>query len=227
MLLTLGLDLGSKNTLISDRKGSIIYSDLSLAAFDRKRGTLIACGSDAEKLQSRSDTAVTGFMERGMVADIRPASAMLEHIFKKLSRPALIKPDVTAAIPSGLNDTACRALSECLRLAGAHRVSLVPATLAAAAGLDLDLSEKTAVAVISHDSASISVINSGSECAFRTVYCGFRDFDDALIQRFFYIRALFNRTAHVGFASFRSLWAYLLARFTIILLEYFLCLRVL
>ncbi|QVK19673.1 rod shape-determining protein (plasmid) [Mycoplasmatota bacterium] len=81
----IGIDLGTKNTLVYINGRGIIFNEPSMVAFDRETNKMIAIGHKANDMlgKEHGKIKVTKPLEGGVIADLNATEVILESIFKK------------------------------------------------------------------------------------------------------------------------------------------------
>ena len=100
--LRIGIDLGTKNTVIYVAGKGIVLSDSSVVAFDEEYKNIIAMGKDAEKMLEKNPETVKVVcpLRDGVVSDIAITEKMLTYYLKKICRFRIFKPSVIVCTPS-------------------------------------------------------------------------------------------------------------------------------
>ena len=92
MILTkdIGIDLGTENTLICDRKGRILIREPSVVAVDVKSRRVLATGNEAKAMIGRTPGSIIAVkpLQDGVIADFDMTADMLCIIlFTDLQKP--------------------------------------------------------------------------------------------------------------------------------------------
>ncbi len=161
----MGLDLGTANTRICTKGGSILLRSSSVIAVTEKTHAIIATGSEAKTMIGRTPHTVLAArpVKHGMVESIELASLMLGDFFTRLGATSVFRrPSILLAIPCGTGENDKRALEDACFEAGASMVELVEKPIAAAFGAGIRVASPgsgmlvdigagtTGVSVISH-----------------------------------------------------------------------------
>lgn len=137
----LGIDLGTINTLISDR-GEIVLHEPTVVAIDIDELKIVDVGQSAREMDGRVPEIieVTRPLRDGVIADFEVTHRMLGHFIEKVCGPArLFKPRVMITVPLGVTSVESRAVHEAALQAGCREVFLIQEPLAAAIGVGLPI----------------------------------------------------------------------------------------
>ena len=139
----LGISLGTSNVMIYvDGKG-IMVREPSVVALDRNNGKVLQVGAAAHNMLGRTPGNVVAMhpIKGGVVADHGTTVKLLQILFSKLSPRSFLspKPRVIITVPSGITEVEERTIINAAIEAGARRVYLMEAPLAAALGAGLDI----------------------------------------------------------------------------------------
>lgn len=112
---TMGVDLGTANTLIYTKENGIIVREPSLVARHKKTGRILAVGSEAKQMEGRTPDFLETLhpLRDGVIADFDVTAAMLRIFLKKhfvgvnLFSPRLLSafPAVSQPWNAGLSST--------------------------------------------------------------------------------------------------------------------------
>ena len=127
MILTrdIGIDLGTENTLICDRKGRIIIREPSVVAVDVKSRRVLATGNKAKAMIGRTPGSIVAVkpLNDGVIADFDMTADMLhDFIYRSSKRSFFTKTRVVISVPSGVTEVERRAVEDAVRAAGAQDV---------------------------------------------------------------------------------------------------------
>ena len=158
MILTkdIGIDLGTENTLICDRKGRILIREPSVVAVDVKSRRVLATGNEAN----------------GVIADFDMTADMLHNFIYRSSKTSMFtKTRVVITVPSGVTEVERRAVEDAARAAGAQEVELIEEPMAAALGAGLPVFEASGSMVvdIGGGTCDVAVMSLGGIAARKSV----------------------------------------------------------
>ena len=137
----IALDIGTDTLRITKKGSAQIIEEPSIVAVDRDNGTLRAAGQDALALQEEIPQHILPLrpLEKGCITNYKMAQYLLQHLLQKAYRSRLKKPNLLLCVPTQLSQVQARAFVDVGLSIGAKRVHLLPSPLAAAAGLNLDI----------------------------------------------------------------------------------------
>lgn len=140
-----GIDLGTSNTVISEKGKGIVLSEPTVVAVDRTTGDLLAAGAEALAMVGRTPEHVDVIspLRDGAVASFDLTSRMLQMFMKKVQgRKAVLRgAQVIISVPCGITGVQKRAAEETVVLKGSQRAVTVEEPLAAAIGAGLPIHE--------------------------------------------------------------------------------------
>jgi len=141
---SLGMDLGTANTLIY-KKGKGIVLDLpSVIAVSKKSNKVLSVGDEAKRMLGKTPQNILAIrpMQDGVIADFDITRKMVE-CFLLMVQPqrTIIGPKLIIGVPSRATKVEKRALVDIAKELGARKVYLVAEAVAAAIGADLPISE--------------------------------------------------------------------------------------
>ena len=170
----LGIDLGTENTLICDRKGRIIIREPSVVAVDVKTRRVLATGNEAKAMIGRTPGSIIAVkpLKDGVIADFDMTADMLHSFIYRSSKTSVFsKTRVVITVPSGVTEVERRAVEDAARAAGAQEVELIEEPMAAALGAGLPVFEATGSMIvdIGGGTCDIAVISLGGIAARKSV----------------------------------------------------------
>ena len=139
----LGVDLGTSNVRIYvDGKG-VIAREPSVVAVDKNTGKILQVGAAARNMLGRTPGNVVAMspLKDGVISDHEMTVKMLQILFRSVSKSSLFtpKPRVIVSVPSSITEVEERTVINAAIEAGARRVYLIEAPLAAALGANLEI----------------------------------------------------------------------------------------
>jgi len=189
----LGIDLGTTTVLISSRGRGIILREPSVVAIDKTSGKLLAAGLAAQRMLGRTPGNIVAIrpLRAGAISDYDMTERMLSELVRKASSFGLFKPRVIISVPSGISEVEERAVIDAGIAAGARRVYLIEAPLAAAIGAGLDISRPDGHMVIDigGGTTDAAVLSLGGVVVSDSIKFGGESFDEELVK---YIRRRHN-----------------------------------
>lgn len=182
-----GIDLGSSNTVIYQRKKGIVLREPSVIAIDTRTDEVVACGRDAQDMVGKTpeNIIVIKPVANGAVADLPACAAMIKYFMHKILKGVSIrKPRVIISVPASLTDVERRAVEDAAKQAGISSVSLFEAPMAAALGADLPVgaAKGSFILNIGAGVSEAAVIALGDIVSSAGSKVGSSDIDTALIS---------------------------------------------
>ena len=180
----IGIDLGTANTVICDKKGRIIIREPSVVAVDVKTKRVLATGDEAKTMIGRTPGSIIAVrpLQDGVIADFDMTSDMLRSFIYRSSRRNLFtRTRVVVSVPSGVTEVERRAVEDAVRSAGAQDVELIEESMAAAIGAGLPVFEATGSMIVDIG-GGVAVISLGGIAASRSIKVGGDAFDEAIVN---------------------------------------------
>lgn len=183
----IGIDLGTSNTIICDKKGRIIIREPSVVAVDVKSKRVLATGDEAKAMIGRTPGSIIAVrpLQDGVIADFDMTSDMLRSfIYRSSKRSLFTRTRVVVSIPSDVTEVERRAVEDAVRSAGAQDVELIDEPMAAALGVGLPVYDATGSMVvdIGGGTCDVAVISLCGIAACKSIKVGGDAFDEAIIN---------------------------------------------
>jgi len=189
----IGIDLGTTSVLVSTRGKGVILREPSVVAMDKNTGRLLNVGMAAQRMLGRTPGNVVAIrpMRDGAISDYDMTERMLRELVHKALSFSMLKPRIIISVPSGITEVEERAVIDAGVTAGARKVYLMEAPLAAAIGAGLDIAKPEGHMVIDAGGGTtdIAVLSLSGVVESTSLKAGGDAFDDALIK---YIRRKHN-----------------------------------
>lgn len=186
MPVDLGIDLGTANTLIYDKKQGIILNEPSMVVRSRKNSQVLAIGNDADEMIGRTPDGVQVVrpIRNGVITSFQGTVALLKYVIKKAAKSPVAKVRVVISVPCCITEVERRAVTEAARNAGAREVYVIEEPLAAAIGSGIDISEPHGSMVVNVGAgiAEVAVISLGGVVVSHSVRTAGEAFDNAIMQ---------------------------------------------
>ena len=147
----LALDLGTATVQGAVTGQGVVLREPSLAAADRQTGQVLAVGQAAREMLDRTPGGFAALrpIQGGVVTDSGVVQAMVQTFWKKALGKGLGKPRLLLSVPTGISPVEERALMDAALQAGAGKVFLMEAPLAAALGAGRDIHQPEGQLVVS------------------------------------------------------------------------------
>lgn len=183
----IGIDLGTSNTIICDKKGRVIIREPSVVAVDVKTKRVLATGDEAKAMIGRTPGSIVAVkpLQSGVIADFDMTADMLRSfIYRSSKRSLFTRTKVVISIPSDVTEVERRAVEDAVRSAGAQDVELIAEPMAAALGVGLPVFDATGSMVvdIGGGTCDIAVTSLGGIAACKSIKIGGDALDEAIIN---------------------------------------------
>ena len=190
----IGIDLGTSNTRVADKKGHIIINEPSVVAVDVKLKRVLATGNEAKNMIGRTPGSIVAVrpMRAGVIADFDMTADMLHDFMdRSTSRNVFTKTRVVVSVPSDVTEVERRAVEDAVRSAGAQEVELIEQSMAAALGAGLPVYEATGSMIIDigGGTTDIAVLSLGGIACCNSIKVGGEAMDDSIVT---YMRKTHN-----------------------------------
>lgn len=192
----LGVDLGTKNTLVYVADKGIVINEPSVVAINKRTNEILEVGEAAKKMVGKTPghiEAVKPLVE-GIISDFEVTEKMLKYFINKVHTEnftLISRPRVVIGIPLDLTEVEKKAVEDAAKSAGARKVYLIEEAMAAAIGARLPVTEATATMIvdIGGGTTEIAVISLGGVVTWKSLKSAGNEFDNDIIE---YIREEFN-----------------------------------
>ncbi|MFR5874897.1 MAG: rod shape-determining protein [Eubacterium sp.] len=183
----IGIDLGTSNTLVADKKGHIVINEPSVVAVDVKSKRVLATGNEAKEMIGRTPGSIVAVrpIRDGVIADFDMTADMLhDFIYRSSKRSMFTKTRVVICVPSGVTEVERRAVEDAAHSAGAQDVELIEEPMAAALGAGLPVFEATGSMIvdIGGGTCDVAVVSLGGIASCKSVKVGGDAFDEAIVN---------------------------------------------
>lgn len=192
----LGIDLGTKNTLVYVEKKGITINEPSVVAVNSRTTEILEIGREAKKMVGKNPSHIQTVkpLVDGVISDFEVTEKMLKYFIKKVHNEnfaLLPRPRVIIGIPLDVTEVEKKAVEDAARSAGARKVYLVEEVMAAAIGARLPVMDATAnmIVDIGGGTTDIAVISLGGVVSWKSLRFAGNELDNNIIE---YIREEFN-----------------------------------
>lgn len=192
----MGIDLGSKSTLIITKDKGIVINEPSVVAINTRTDEVIAVGNDAAKMFGKTPAHIIAIhpLIGGVISDFEVTEKMLKHFIDKVHSENFTlvpRPRVVIGIPLDITEVEKKAVEDATKSAGAREILLVETAMAAAIGARLPVLDATAnmIVDIGGGTTEIAVISLGGVVTWKTLRLSGSQFDSDIVQ---YAREEFN-----------------------------------
>jgi rod shape-determining protein MreB and related proteins len=192
----LGIDLGTKNTLVYTSDKGIVINEPSVVAVNMRTDEVLAVGEEAKKMIGKTPAHIQAIkpLVDGVISDFEVTEKMLKYFIDKAHGESFVlvpRPRVVIGIPLDITEVERKAVEDAAKSAGARHVFLVEESMAAAIGARLPVVESTATMVvdIGGGTTEIAVISLGGVVTWKSLRLAGNELDNNIIE---YIREEFN-----------------------------------
>ena len=192
----LGIDLGTKNTLVYTADKGIVINEPSVVAVNSRTDEILAVGEEAKRMVGKTPGHIQAIkpLVDGVISDFEVTEKMLKYFIDKVhaeSFTLIPRPRVIIGIPLDITEVEKKAVEDAALSAGARQVHLIEESMAAAIGARLPVSDPTATMIvdIGGGTTEIAVISLGGIVASASVRIGGNRFDASISE---YVRRKYN-----------------------------------
>ncbi len=189
----IGIDLGTATVAVAVRGKGIITREPSVVAMDKNTGRLLKVGAAAQRMLGRTPGNIVAIhpLQGGVISDFDMTERMVRELLRKVTSFSLLKPRVVVSVPSGITEVEERAVIDAGIRAGARKVYLMEAPVAAAmgAGVDISKAEGHMVVDVGAGTTDIAVVSLSGVVQSESIKTAGDAFDEAIIK---YIRKKHN-----------------------------------
>lgn len=194
---SLGIDLGTANTLVFLRNKGVIVNEPTVVAINNETNDIVAVGNEARNMIGRTPGSITVVrpMKDGVIAEYDTTAVMMKYYLQQAreKRGGLFstKPSVVVCVPSGITKVEERAVIDATKAAGAREAFAIAEPFAAALGADLPVWEPTGSMVvdIGGGTTEVAVISLGGIVTSNSINEAGNKMDRSIIH---YIRQAYN-----------------------------------
>lgn len=181
---SIGIDLGTANTLIYVKGKGIVLKEPSVVAL--RRNKVLAVGEEAKRMIGRTpaEIVIVRPIKHGVIANFDIAKVMLQHFLSKIyrRRSILFPLDVVISVSLSATEIEKRAVLEALKQAGAKNAFLIENSLAGAMGVNLPVEENSAnmIVDIGGGTSEAAVISLGGIVSKQSIRIGGDEMNEAI-----------------------------------------------
>ncbi|MBI4089893.1 MAG: rod shape-determining protein [Candidatus Kerfeldbacteria bacterium] len=192
----MGIDLGTKNTLVYIKDKGIVINEPSVVAVNTRTDQILAVGEEARLMVGKTPSHIVAIrpLMSGVISDFEVTERMLRHFIDRVHREVLSflsRPRVVIGIPLGVTEVERKAVEDATLHAGAREVFLIEEPMAAAIGARLPIQDASGNMVVDMGGGTteIAVISLGGIVSWRSLRVAGNELDQNIIQ---YAREHFN-----------------------------------
>jgi len=192
----LGIDLGTKNTLVYTSEKGIVINEPSVVAINMRTDEILAVGEEARKMVGKTPAHIQAIkpLVDGVISDFEITEKMIKYFIDKVHSESFTlvpRPRVVIGIPLDITEVEKKAVEDAVKSAGARQVFLIEESMAAAIGARLPIAEAIATMVvdIGGGTTEIAVISLGGVVTWKSLRLAGNELDNNIIE---YVREEFN-----------------------------------
>lgn len=192
----LGIDLGTKNTVVYTGDKGIIINEPSVVAVNVRTEEILAVGEEASRMVGKTPGHIQAVkpLVDGVISDFEVTEKMLRYFIDKAhsgSFTLIPRPRVVIGVPLDITEVEKKAVEDAVKSAGARQAFLIEESMAAAIGARLPVAEPTAnmIVDIGGGTTEISVISLGGVVTWKSMRLAGNSLDSTITQ---YIREEFS-----------------------------------
>ena len=187
----LGIDLGTKNTLVYTADKGIVINEPSVVAVNTRTDEILAVGDEAKKMVGKTPGHIQAIkpLVDGVISDFEVTEKMLKYFIDKVHADGFTlipRPRIVIGIPLDITEVEKKAVEDAAKSAGARQVYLIEESMAAAIGARLPVADPTATMIvdIGGGTTEISVISLGGVVSWKSLRQAGNELDNNIIQYF-------------------------------------------
>ena len=162
----LGIDLGTSNVSIYQKKKGKILQEPCVVAVDKSSKEILAYGKDAKRMYGKTPEKIELIhpMKEGVIADFEVTDQLIQYFFKKTKiHTGFMKPKIIMSIPLDVTKAEKSAFKEAGERMGSREVILVDGIKAAAlgSGMDINLPKASMIIDMGYGKTDMAVLSLG------------------------------------------------------------------
>jgi rod shape-determining protein MreB len=185
---SVGIDLGTANSLVYLKGEGIVINEPSLVAINNRTNQILAIGEEAKKMLDRTPAHVNLVkpLINGVISDFETTEEILRYFLKQANSQSLFNRYQLAAvsIPTNLTEVEKKSVEDAAVSAGISKVILVEEPIASAIGIRLPIEEATAHMVINigGGTTEIAIISIGGSVVDKSLKIAGQKFNEDIIK---------------------------------------------
>lgn len=181
----LGIDLGTKNTVVYAKGQGIILREPSMVAIEKNTKKVMAIGNEAYNMVGRTPSNIIAVrpMKDGVIADFEIAEKMVQCFIEKAKMKShWNKPRILIGIPWGITAVEKRAVSDAAKRDAKHSL-LIEEPMAAAIGANLPVesAKGNMIIDIGGGTTEVAVISLSGIVVCKSIRVAGDEFDEAIV----------------------------------------------
>ena len=131
----LGIDLGTKNTLVYTEEKGIVINEPSVVAVNTRTDEILAVGDEAKRMVGKTPGHIQAIkpLVDGVISDFEVTEKMLKYFIDKVhaeSFTLMPRPRIVIGIPLDITEVEKKAVEDAAKSAGARQVYLIEESMA-------------------------------------------------------------------------------------------------
>ncbi len=192
----LGIDLGTKNTLVYTPEKGIIVNEPSVVAVNTRTDEVLTVGESAKRMVGKTPSHIKAVhpLVNGVISDFEVTEKMIKHFIDKVHSESFVlapRPRTIIGIPLEITEVEKKAVEDAAKSAGAREFHLVKEVMTSAVGIRLPVTEPQAnmVVDIGGGTTEIAVLSLGGVVSWKSLNIAGNVFDSNIVE---YVREEFN-----------------------------------
>ena len=140
---TIGIDIGTSHTVISERGGNILLCEPTIAVINPYTSELIAAGSEAIGMCGSicSDVHIVTPVKNGVISEFEVMRLLLKCFLQRIfkSKLTFFSPKAVVCVPHGMNDMQIAETIDTVRSSGIRDVKILERPIASCIGAGIDI----------------------------------------------------------------------------------------
>lgn len=173
----IAIDLGTANTRVYLPKKGLVANEPSVVAISSDDNRIVAIGSEAKEMLGRTPDIITASkpLKNGVIANYRITEALLKYFINKVAgHVRIMRPELMISVPTGITSTERRAVIDASTAAGARKVYIIRAPVAAAIGANVPIAAPAGnlIVDIGEGTTEVAIISLGGIVAQNSIRIG-------------------------------------------------------
>lgn len=183
----IGIDLGSKNTLIYIKDNGIVLNEPSLIAIKKDEDKIVAVGKEVEEMIGKNpqNIKIIKPIKNGIITNIELTEIMMEEFIKKINlKRNFIKPRLLMGYPSNITDLEKEALKELSEKIGTKELYIEDEGKLAALGAGIKIEENAGNMIVDLGGGitNITVLSLNNIVISKTITIAGDEFNENIIK---------------------------------------------
>jgi len=193
---TIGIDLGTANTLLYTSDKGIVVDEPSVVAINTKTEQILAVGNEAKHMLGKTPPhiQVTRPLQQGIISDFEVTEKMLKFFIDKVTSESFSltsRPRVIVGVPLDVTEVEVKAVEDATLSAGAREVIIIQEPMLAAIGARMPIQDPVGnmIVDIGGGNTEVAVISLNGVVTWKSTPIAGDELNKNIIQ---YAREVFN-----------------------------------